>query len=87
MKSYIKKFTPAFAVIKDSNESFAIQEFRAGVVSEHVHYALCNRDITIMHKLVSHASHAQSLVKAEEMRLSHTSRIKPQEQKDISPAV
>ena len=60
-----------FVDVKDLNEGFAIQAFRVGVTNEHVHYALCNSDITSMHELVSRV---QVLIEAEEIRISPIGR-------------
>ena len=71
---YIKRFTSTCVDIKDLNESFAFQMFRARVTSEHVHYTLCHKDIITMHKLVTHA---QTLVEVEEMRDNHSTQAHP----------
>ena len=61
-------FIAAFVHVNDLNKGFVIQAFKASVTNEHVHYVLCNSDITGMHKLVSKA---QTLVEAKEMGMSH----------------
>ena len=68
---YIKRFTMAYTNVKDPNESFVIQEFKAGVINEHVYYTICNKDITSMHELVTYG---QALVEVEEMRNNHLGR-------------
>ena len=55
LRGNIKRFTATYTDIKDLNESFSIKAFKAGVASEHVHYALFNGEITSMHKLVTKA--------------------------------
>ena len=55
LRGYNKWFTVAFTNVNDLNESFAIQAFIVGVINKHVHYALYNSNITIMHELVSRA--------------------------------
>ena len=69
LRSYIKRFIVAFANVKDSNKSFAIQAFRIGLINEHLYYAFCNNSITNMHGLISKA---QALAEVEEIMTSHT---------------
>ena len=82
LKGYIKRFIVTYIDVKDSNECFAIQAFKASMARKHVHYTLFNMEITCMHELVTKA---QALAEVEEIRNNHTSRVQTQEHKRPKP--
>ena len=65
LRSYIKRFTTAYAKIGEPNESCAVEAFQAGVSSEHIHYALYSSMLLGMHALIAKA---QELANMEEVR-------------------
>ena len=79
-RSYIKRFTTAYAEIGEPNESCAVEAFRAGVSSEHIHYALYGSTLLGMHALIAKA---HELANVEEMRVGRVRQ--PQEQKSRQP--
>ena len=62
--SYIKRFTMAYTEVREPNESCAVEAFRAGVSSEHIHYALYGSMLLGMHALIAKA---QELANVEEI--------------------
>ena len=75
-RSYIKRFTTAYAEVGEPNESCAIEAFRAGVSSEHIHYALYGSTLLGMHALITKA---QELADVEEKRAGRVRRPHEQE--------
>ena len=65
LRSYIKRFTTAYAEVGEPNENCAVEAFRAGVSSEHIHYALYGSTLLGMHALIAKA---QELANVEEIR-------------------
>ena len=57
--------------MKDQNDSFAIQAFKADVISDHVHYALHDEKLTAFREL---SKKAQSLTKVEKIRATQVGR-------------
>ena len=57
---YIKRFTATYTNVKDTNDSFAKQAFKAGVANNHVHYALHDEKLMTFQEL---SEKAQSLMK------------------------
>ena len=55
LKGYIKRFTITYVGIRNPNEGFMIETFRARAFSDHIHYALYGSDIVEMHGLVAKA--------------------------------
>ena len=76
LRSYIKRFTTAYVEVGEPNESCAIEAFRAGVSSEHIHYALYGSTLLGMHALIAKA---QELANVEEVRAGRVRRPHEQE--------
>ena len=65
LRTFIKRFTTAYAKVEEPNESCVVEAFRARVFSEHIHYALYGSTLLGMHALVAKA---QELADVEEIR-------------------
>ena len=55
LRTFIKRFTKAYAEVEEPNESCAVEAFRARISSEHIHYALYGSTLLGMHALVAKA--------------------------------
>ena len=78
LRTFIKRFTTAYAEVGEPNESCAVEAFRAGVSNEHIHYALYGSTLLEMHALVAKA---QKLADVEEIRSRRVRRPQIQELK------
>ena len=76
LQTFIKRFTTAYAEVGEANESCAVEAFRVGVSSEHIHYALYGSMLLGMHALVAKA---QELADVEEIRIGRVKRPQMQE--------
>ena len=65
LRSYIKRFTKAYAEVREPNESCAVEAFRVRISSEHIHYALYGSTLLGMHTLIAKA---QELANVKEIR-------------------
>ena len=72
LKDYIKWFSAAYSVVRDPNDSFTVQAFRAGIFNKQVYYVLYDSSISSLYELFQKA---QGLAEADETRESHVRRI------------